>query len=840
MGRTLRVAQMIVLYLAVLGITALAPAQEGRPIPAPSGPPVGGPRDWSNNHVIYTQNGLPEDVWKLRDDPRFLHSTIGRYMNARHGLAGLAAGAASNEAELGETDSQEDYLGIAGFDNGHWFQPFTPWDPVELRPNPRLKNKRSRVDWSVSLGPTAGMAVGETPAIYTANYTSPNCTNDFAVYTINATPGVGTQANLVGLDNLYTTGAGNGFCSGTAPTFMFSYAIGSGGSALSPVLSLNGTKVAWIENRTTTNAYLHITNWVAGQGGTAVAPVAVTGTFSSGTCTPAGSSCDVALEYTNTTASGCSKAYVAGNSHSDLYVDYGSDSGLVSANNGLLYHIKNIFSTTAAPTVDFCIPVNPTFESKASGAMSGPVYDLQTGELFITDSETIYAYKVNFTAATFTVAGSYLFGSSGSKYNYPTGPGPLLDAFNGYVYVFSTYDASGKTSVTQLPTSFTNVGPAAVVNLGPLNTNANPILFYGAFDNNYYNNGPKSSTSTLYTCGTDSGTASAQDLFAISFNPSTGVVNGTPAMSYNKNVNPGGATGICSPITEFFDGTTDRIFVGMGQPGATTGADVVTMWNVTTQLTNKSGTGGTMPTYTAEATGYPGGASGFAADNDDASTAQAESIYFSTENVGSTGTTVTAAYNLNGIYPDKSTFSCTGGLDGDGNAYSSNLLGTSVTWNGITFSIGPTNLADTWQANTITPSTAEQGKYSTLTILAAAVNVTNTGVLSGTLTVNYTDGTTTSFTQNFSDWYNPEGFNGESIAKTMPYRDMCNGQKDNRIFDVFGYSFAINANKTVKSVTLPPTVVGTNENVVVLAAVLSNNCGGADYCAVKLTQSALQ
>ncbi len=33
-------------------------------------------------------------------------------------------------------------------------------------------------------------------------------------------------------------------------SFLFSYAIGTGASPLSPVLSLDGTRVAWIENRT--------------------------------------------------------------------------------------------------------------------------------------------------------------------------------------------------------------------------------------------------------------------------------------------------------------------------------------------------------------------------------------------------------------------------------------------------------------------------------------------------------------------------------------------------------------------------------------------------------------
>lgn len=301
-------------------------------------------------------------------------------------------------------------------------------------------------------------------------------------------------------------------------------------------------------------------------------------------------------------------------------------------------------------------------------------------------------------------------------------------------------------------------------------------------------------------------------------------------MSYNKNVNLGTTTtGLCSPLTEFYDGTNDRLFVGMGEPASAAGSNVVTMWNVNTQLTNAS------DTYTAEATGYLGGTSGMAADNISTDT-DAENIYFSTEQVGAAATVAAEnGYSLNGIAVNGRTFSCTGGLDNDGNSYSATLLGTTVTWNGTTFIIGPTNNANTvanvWSNTTVTlPS----GQWNTLMILAAAVNVTTSGITES-FTVNYSDGSYTTLSQSFSDWFNPLGFGGESIAKSMAYRDTCSGGTGTGPFDVYGYSFAINPKKTVTTVTLPAT-----RDVVVLAAAVANNCGGADYCAVKLTQGALQ
>jgi hypothetical protein len=194
----------------------------------------------------------------------------------------------------------------------------------------------------------------------------------------------------------------------------------------------------------------------------------------------------------------------------------------------------------------------------------------------------------------------------------------------------------------------------------------------------------------------------------------------------------------------------------------------------------------------------------------------------------------TTAYNVNGIYRDGRTFPQTGGLDDDGNAYSSNLLGASVTWNGTTFTFGPAGSADAWQATTITlPS----GSFSTLEIVAAAVNG---NLPSQTFIVTYTDNSTTTLTQSVSDWFTPQGYAGESAVLTTAYRNVYNGTTDNRTFLLYGYSFGINPNKTVKSLTLPPVAAGTPDNVVVVLGVaLAGNCGGQDYCAVKLTQSGL-
>jgi ABC-type transport system involved in multi-copper enzyme maturation permease subunit len=184
---------------------------------------------------------------------------------------------------------------------------------------------------------------------------------------------------------------------------------------------------------------------------------------------------------------------------------------------------------------------------------------------------------------------------------------------------------------------------------------------------------------------------------------------------------------------------------------------------------------------------------------------------------GGSGTPVdlSPAYNLNGIYADNTAFT-TGGLDGDEFAYSSNLLTANRVLNGVQFNFGPANEPDAVYG-TGQPIALPPGQFATLQLLATGIRGP---VLSQPITVTYTDGSTNTFTQNFSDWCScsdrPGEQPGESVAVAMPYRDLGNGAQDNRSFNLYSYSFALNKAKTAQSVTLPH-----NHDVTVLAATLT-------------------
>lgn len=180
--------------------------------------------------------------------------------------------------------------------------------------------------------------------------------------------------------------------------------------------------------------------------------------------------------------------------------------------------------------------------------------------------------------------------------------------------------------------------------------------------------------------------------------------------------------------------------------------------------------------------------------------------------LGSSGTgtpvDLSLEFNVNGIYQDGSTYS-TGGLDGIGYSYSAKLLATSRVFNGILFDLGPANQPDAISSAGQTIP-LPQGKASSVMLFATGIQGNQP---SQTLTVNYTDGTSSQFVQSFSDWFTPQKFAHEFEGVAMAYRNFDDGTRDRRTFSLYAYRFTLNPAKTVQSLTLP-----NNADVVVLAA----------------------
>lgn len=170
-----------------------------------------------------------------------------------------------------------------------------------------------------------------------------------------------------------------------------------------------------------------------------------------------------------------------------------------------------------------------------------------------------------------------------------------------------------------------------------------------------------------------------------------------------------------------------------------------------------------------------------------------------------------AYYNRAGIYTDGTSFTnpTTGGVDSDGYAYSGTLLNSSQTWNGTLFDFGPLDATNVIScAGQTVPLPA--GNYLMLRVLATAVNGNQP---SQPFVITYSDSTTATYLQGFSDWFNPQNYPGESKAIPMGYRNSSNGSSsENNALYMYGYSFPLDSAKMPQSLTLP-----NNKNVVVTA-----------------------
>lgn len=120
-------------------------------------------------------------------------------------------------------------------------------------------------DWSEAMA-NGRIQFGQFPAKWTSDPFTPltpdSCTTDYVVFGLNVA-GSATQANLVAFNNLYS-GSDPALCPGLQPNFLFSYNISTvpgGRITTSPVISLDGTKIAFVETDTTAgarHAILHV------------------------------------------------------------------------------------------------------------------------------------------------------------------------------------------------------------------------------------------------------------------------------------------------------------------------------------------------------------------------------------------------------------------------------------------------------------------------------------------------------------------------------------------------------------------------------------------------------
>jgi hypothetical protein len=167
----------------------------------------------------------------------------------------------------------------------------------------------------------------------------------------------GSQANIVAFNQLYS-GSGTSLCSLSNPEFIFSYASGVGPVTTSPGLSTSGTKISYVENDPNIGAILHVLTFGTGSteygtnascasnnnGGTTLPTCAtdpvIPGSTSGSTAT------DFMLPLGLVAANATTALPGAVDSFSSSFTDYPTDVTYVGDNNGYLYAIKPTFNAT--------------------------------------------------------------------------------------------------------------------------------------------------------------------------------------------------------------------------------------------------------------------------------------------------------------------------------------------------------------------------------------------------------------------------------------------------------------------------------------------------------------
>jgi hypothetical protein len=168
-------------------------------------------------------------------------------------------------------------------------------------------------------------------------------------------------------------------------------------------------------------------------------------------------------------------------------------------------------------------------------------------------------------------------------------------------------------AISQIPANFTSSSSYVTVDLGSATgvgdcTTGN--VHSGTFDNQFWTNGTASGH--ILACGFTSGTAghalipSNPRMYMFPFNTSH-LVTATGSTSFVINTTKGDE---CSPLTEFYNGTTDRMFFGVG---SSTDAFIEASTLTTTASTPSCGGSPTSTCVTAPKA--LGGTSGIIADN---------------------------------------------------------------------------------------------------------------------------------------------------------------------------------------------------------------------------------
>lgn len=430
------------------------------------------------------------------------------------------------------------------------------------------------------------------------------------------------------------------------PSTFWSYNTGVGAVAdLSPVISLNGSQVAFVQ-RTSNQASLVLLKWSSSSPGTVGNPTVPTSVTAANyrTCT---APCMTVLPFNGN----------PNNTYSSPFYDYAGDVVYVGDDSGRLHKFTGVFNATPAEQTTGGFPATVSTGNR----LSSPVYDSESGRVFVgsdfNSGSATNGGRLHAVAADGTVASSAQLARQLTSVDFDPTTGvrdaPIVDPIAGRVYAFVESGISDTgcagfecKAVYQLATNFidgsTWTGRAQIGR----GQKWYRTLYGGMFDDAYFNSAdPANPTGNMYVCGSQSdGTTSQRPtLWKIPINSNA---IGTPAAGPTLVT---ADTFDCSPVTLIKNGTAEYLFVstpqGVTDPGNFNpptmtgcgggGTCTVFMFNLTGATWNGSLAAGA----TLAATG---GTGGIVVDNI-SSVSGASQVYYATQGTTGVGNAVQAS-----------------------------------------------------------------------------------------------------------------------------------------------------------------------------------------------------
>jgi hypothetical protein len=270
----------------------------------------------------------------------------------------------------------------------------------------------------------------------------------------------------------------------------------------------------------------------------------------------------------------------AAGSPTSPWIDYGTDTAYVGTGDGKLYEISPVFAGGApvvAADANWPVTVSTATFSKV---LTAPVVDDNAGRIFIGDG-TGFLYAIDLANPAKTTSATIAVGwvtdsPPQNGIGIVDSPFAITDSANpgvDQVFAFTGCSSVGGIggAITQVPATFSSstvVDATDTVDLGSSDGQGNCTggnVYSGNFDNEFWMNG--TTKGHIIACGFVSGTTGAKlapsnpKMYMFPFTAGQLTNSNLPTKSFVANSTKGDE---CSPLTEFSDGTTDRLFFGVG------------------------------------------------------------------------------------------------------------------------------------------------------------------------------------------------------------------------------------------------------------------------------------